>query len=31
MGREYDFEITGIEVSMTGICPECRHRRGNRK
>jgi len=31
MGREYDFDITGVEVSMTGVCPECRQRIGNRK
>ena len=30
MGREYDFTITGVEVSMTGVCPECRQQRGNR-
>jgi len=31
MGAEYDFKITGVEVSMTGVCPECRQRRGNRE
>jgi Fe2+ or Zn2+ uptake regulation protein len=31
MGREHDFDITGVEVSMTGVCPECRQQRGKRK
>jgi len=23
VSREYGFEITGVEVSMTGLCPKC--------
>jgi Fe2+ or Zn2+ uptake regulation protein len=31
MGREYDFDITGVEVSMSGVCPECRQQREKRE
>lgn len=31
MGKEYDFDITSVEVSMTGVCPECRQQRENRE
>jgi len=31
MGKEYGFDITGVEVSMTGVCPECRQQREKRK
>ncbi|HEX75985.1 MAG TPA: transcriptional repressor [Dehalococcoidia bacterium] len=28
IGREYDFEITEVEVRMTGLCSNCRQRKG---
>lgn len=27
IGREYDFDITGVEVRMTGLCSNCRKRK----
>ncbi|MBM4452854.1 MAG: transcriptional repressor [Chloroflexi bacterium] len=24
IGKEYDFDITGVEVSLTGLCSDCR-------
>ncbi|MBL7061314.1 MAG: transcriptional repressor [Dehalococcoidia bacterium] len=24
IGKQYDFDITGVEVRMTGLCPSCR-------
>jgi len=26
VGKEYDFDITGFEVRMTGLCSSCRHK-----
>lgn len=26
VGKQYDFDITGVEVRMTGLCSSCRHK-----
>jgi Fe2+ or Zn2+ uptake regulation protein len=26
VGRQYDFDISGVEVRMTGLCSTCRKR-----
>jgi len=26
IGKKYDFDITGIEIHMTGLCPGCREK-----
>ncbi len=29
MGQQYDFDITGVEVYMTGLCSDCRKKESN--
>jgi len=29
IGRQYDFDISGVEVRMTGLCLDCRQRKGD--
>ncbi|OGN91906.1 MAG: hypothetical protein A2Z75_06555 [Chloroflexi bacterium RBG_13_50_10] len=31
IGKQYDFDITGVEVRMTGLCPSCREKESQTK